>query len=136
MGHMTHTSVRFVLISWSSASNNSFTLSACFILCTEEGKQNKSQQNDFLIQRLQRGMTRLFAPNPLSTPLSPFVPMAHVCLFGSCALEVGLSLSMSTFSTAAFILTSLSIECCVLTKSRGDKSTDHKLCTCKLNRDN
>lgn len=130
---MTHASGRFFVISWISPSNNSFTLSACFILCTEDGKQTKSQQNDFLFQRLRRRMSRLFAPIPLSTPVSPFVRRAHVCLLGSCTLEVGLSLLVGTFSAVAFILTSPSVKCCLLAKSRGVEVTDQKLCTCKLN---
>lgn len=64
-----------------------------------------------------------------------------ICSHGPCVppwhtLEVGLSLLVGTFSTVAFILTISSIKCCALTKSRGDKPTDHKLCTCKLNLDN
>lgn len=110
--------VFFPLISWSSASNNSFTLSACFILCTEQGKPNKSQHNDFPIHRLPRRTTRLFASKPPYRRL-----LVRVCLLISCTLEVG---PVGALATAAFILTSSSTEHRALAKSGGDEPTDHK----------
>lgn len=134
--HDSHFSLRFFLIAWGAASNNSLTPSARFILRTEERKQNKSRQNDFLIHWLQAG---LFAPSPRAPPQSPYpmpvcpsVPPSLVPMM--CTLEVGLPLPWATSELQVFLLKSYSTICCASAKSK-DEPTDHKLCTRKLNLD-